>query len=159
MYQYHNNPEYNLLSVRHFSHFEVAKSTKALVTVNRLLSENDRPSLEHIAIDFRKVVSATLYNTDRALHSLMHEKMLAVPADLGMYRLCDKENPVTPTLWERLSRTKEVIQQGGFLENDPLNLFNEQELLTHLNLPTDIKIFDDDLDWQTANFGQSLPDT
>ncbi|MDE0758362.1 MAG: hypothetical protein OSB45_09395 [Pseudomonadales bacterium] len=66
---------------------------------------------------------------------------------------------MTPTLWERLSRTKEVIQQGGFLENDPLNLFNEQELLTHLNLPTDIKIFDDDLDWQTANFGQSLPDT
>ena len=53
----------------------------------------------------------------------------------------------------------EVIQQGGFLENDPLNLFKDQELLTHLNLPTDIKIYDDDLDWQTANFDQSLPDT
>jgi len=82
-----------------------------------------------------------------------------VPADLQMYRPCDKKNPETPTLWERLSRTKEVIQQGGFLGNDPLNLFKDQELLTHLNLPTDIKIYDDDLDWQTANFDQSLPDT
>jgi|TARA_B100000953_G_scaffold142314_1_gene117797 hypothetical protein len=53
---------------------------------------------------------------------------------------------------------QKVIQQGGFLGNGPLNLFNEQELLTHLNLPTDIKKFDDDLDWQTANFDQSLPD-
>ena len=61
-------------------------------------------------------------------------------------------------LGERLSRTKEVIQQGGFLGNNPLNLFKDQELLTHLNLPTDIKIYDDDLDWQTANFDQSLPD-
>ena len=76
-----------------------------------------------------------------------------------MYQPCDKKNPETPTLWERLSRTKEVIQQGGFLGNDPLNLFKDQELLTHLNLPTDIKIYDDDLDWQTANFDQSLPDT
>jgi hypothetical protein len=87
MYQYCHNPKYGLLSIRHFDDFVGAEGTIAIATTNRLLSKNDRRALKHIAIDFRKVRSATLYNTDRALHSLLHQKMLTIPDGLTIYRL------------------------------------------------------------------------
>ncbi len=79
---------------------------------------------------------------------------------LGIYDYIDTATKKTQRLrhYGKDSVEPKVIQQDGFLGNGPLNLFNEQELLTHLNLPTDIKKFNDDLDWQTANFDQSLPD-
>jgi len=157
MYQYHHNPEYGLLSIRHFDDFVGAESTTACITITRLLSENDRHSLKYIAIDFRKVRSATLINTDRALHSILYKKILAIPADLLVYRLYDQENPVTPTLLERLDRTEAVTQQTIQRSNKLGNFFNEQELLIHLNLPKHIKIFDEAFDWQTPSIDQTLP--
>ena len=79
------------MSIRHFDDFVAAESTTALVTINRLLSEYDRMALKNIIIDFRKIRSATLYNTDRALHSLVHEKLLPFPAGLKLYRLYEKK--------------------------------------------------------------------
>ena len=157
MYQYHHNPEYGLLSIRHFDDFVGAESTTACITVTRLLSENDRHSLKYIVIDFRKVRSATLNNTDRALHAILYQKMLTIPADLLVYRLYDQENPVTPTLLERLDRTEAVTQQSLQMSNKSGNFFNEQELLIHLNLPKHMKIFDDAFDWQTPGIDQALP--
>jgi hypothetical protein len=157
MYEYVNNPKYGLLCVRHFNHFEGAESTKALITITRLLSEKDRQSLKLLAVDFRKVKSASLYNTDRALHILMHKKIKGLAQNIRIYRLYDKENPVTQTLLERLNRT-ENFKKSGTSGMTEFNLFNEQELLTHLKLPEDVKIFNDDLDWQTAEVDPSLPD-
>jgi hypothetical protein len=52
--KFHQNPEYGLLSIRHFDDFVAAQSTTALVTINRLLSEYDRMALKHIIIDFER---------------------------------------------------------------------------------------------------------
>lgn len=89
----------------------------------------------------------------------MHEKILTIPADILVYRLYDQENPVTPTLLERLDRTQDVTQQTIQMSNKLRGGGggNEQELLNHLNLPKHIKIFDDDLDWQTPSIDQALP--
>ena len=157
MYQYHHNAEYGLLSIRHFDDFVGAESTTACITITRLLSENDRHSLKYIVIDFRKVRSATLHNTDRALHSILYQKILTIPADLLVYRLYDQENPVTPTLLERLDRTEAITQQTIQMSNKLGNFFNEQELLIHLNLPKHIKIFADVFDWQAPSIDQALP--
>ena len=81
------------------------------------LSENERLALKYRVIDFRKVRSATIYDSDRALHSLLHEKILTIPADILVYRLYDQENPVTPTLLERLDRTQDVTQQTIQMSN------------------------------------------
>jgi len=87
----------------------------------------------------------------------LHEKILPIPADLKLYRLYDEENTVTPTLLERLDRTRNITEQTVHLDNKKGNFLNEQELLNHLNLPEHIKPFDDDLDWQTPNIDQALP--
>ena len=155
--KFHQNPEYGLLSIRHFDDFEAAESTTALVTINRLLSEYDRMALKNIIIDFRKIRSATLYNTDRALHSLVHEKLLPLPAGLKLYRLYDEEITVTPTLLERLDHSQNITEQTVHLSTQEGIFVNEQELLNHLNLPEHIKPFDDDLDWSMPNIDQALP--
>ncbi|MEO1842416.1 MAG: hypothetical protein ABGY21_13040, partial [Pseudomonadota bacterium] len=140
-----------------FDDFVGAESTTACITVTRLLSENDRLSLKYMVIDFRKVRSATLVNTDRALHSILYKKMLPTSADLLISRLYDQENPVTPTLLERLDRTEDITQQTIEMSNKKGNFFNEQELLIYLNLPKHIKIFDDAFDWQAPSIDKALP--
>ena len=157
MYEYRHNPEYGLLSIRHCDDFVGAESTTACITVTRLLSDNDRFSLKSIVIDFRKVRSASLIDTDRALHGILYQNILTIPANLLVYRLYDQENPVTPTLLERLDRTEAVTQQIIQMSNKSGIFFNEQELLIQLNLPKHIKIFDDAFDWQTPGIDQALP--
>ena len=115
MEQYSHYPKYGLLSIRHFNDFVGAEGTIAIATTNRLLSKNDRLALKYITIDFRKVRSATLYNTDRALHSLLHQKILTTPDGLTIYRLYEQENPMTAILLERLNRTQDITEQSGFV--------------------------------------------
>ena len=103
------------------------------------------------------VRTASLINTDGALLGILYQKILTTHADLAIYRLYDQENPVTPTLLERLDRTEAVTQQTIQMSNKSGNFFNEQELLIHLNLPKHIKIFDDAFDWQTPGIDQALP--
>lgn len=147
MYQYYHNPKHHLLIIRHFEGFIGAETTVAIVTINKLLTEKVMRSLKALVIDFRKVSSATLYDTDRALHSLLHSELTYFPPNLPAIRLYDIDNPATKILVERINRTEDMIVRSFKSTIKPVIIYNEQEIPALLNLPQDVIIIDDSLDW------------
>ena len=87
MYQYYHNRKYDLLIVQHFNDFIGAETTQAMVAITKLLPKKDLISLKYVIADFRKVSSSTLYDTDRALHTLLHSQFGALRSNLKFVRL------------------------------------------------------------------------
>jgi len=143
MYQYYHNPNYDLLVIRHFNDFIGAESTKSLIKVTQFLPQKHIKRLKHIIIDFRQVSSATLYDTDRALHSLLHAQLAHLPSNLKLVRLYDKANPATEILAERVTRTLEQITKDILSPIEHFSVYSERDVLALLDIPKEMLIWAD----------------
>jgi len=136
------------LVFRHFNDFIGAESTRALVEISQLLPAGDFKLLKYIIIDFRSVSSATLYDTDRALHTILHSRLPVIPENPLLVRLYDRDNPATKTLIERVTRTHDIIKRDIKSKIRDLTLYNEHEIDAFLeDLPPAETFLGDDQNW------------
>jgi hypothetical protein len=96
------------------------------------------------------VTSATLEDTDRALHGFLHSQWPIVHTNIKVFRLYAEENPNTVILLERTERTKPAVDPTLTLNHEPLNLFSKQALFDNLDIEGNHKILDDDCNWLAA---------
>ncbi|MBT3427881.1 MAG: hypothetical protein HOL98_04710 [Gammaproteobacteria bacterium] len=144
MYQYYHNRKYDLLIVQHFNDFIGAETTQAMVAITKLLPKKDLISLKYVIADFRKVSSSTLYDTDRALHTLLHSQFGALRSNLKFVRLYDKDNPATEILIERVTRTNDMIKLSIKSTITAFNVYHDREIPALLDLPQEVVIWADD---------------
>ncbi len=153
MFEYYYNGESHLGCIRHFGEFQGAESTIAMLTTQSQLPEKDKGTVEILVFDFTRVTSATLQDTDGALHRFLNSQYSMVPINIRVFRLYDGKNPNTAIRLERSELASPMVKQYLTLNHEPQDRFSKQELFDTLGL-LDIedshKILDDDHNWLTA---------
>ena len=89
MFEYYYNGESHLGCIRHFGKFQGAESTIAMLTTQSQLPEKDKGTVEILVFDFTRVTSATLQDTDGALHRFLNSQYSMVPINIRVFRLYD----------------------------------------------------------------------
>ena len=153
MFEYYYNGESHLGCIRHFGEFQGAESTIAMLTTQSQLPEKDKGTVEILVFDFTRVTSATLQDTDGALHRFLNSQYSMVPINIRVFRLYDGKNPNTAIRLERSELASPMVKQYLTLNHEPQDRFSKQELFDTLGL-LDIedsqKILDDDHNWLTT---------
>ena len=153
MFEYYYNGESHLGCIRHFGEFQGAESTIAMLTTQSQLPEKDKGTVEILVFDFTRVTSATLQDTDGALHRFLNSQYSMVPINIRVFRLYDGKNPNTAIRLERSELASPMVKQYLTLNHEPQDRFSKQELFDTLGLlgiEDSYKILDDDHNWLTA---------
>lgn len=153
MFEYYYNGESHLGCIRHFGEFQGAESTIAMLTTQSQLPEKDKGTVEILVFDFTRVTSATLQDTDGALHRFLNSQYSMVPINIRVFRLYDGKNPNTAIRLERSELASPMVKQYLTLNHEPQDRFSKQELfdtLSLLDIEDSHKILDDDHNWLTA---------
>jgi len=117
MYEFRSVRESGLFVFEFHGELKGAETDKVLLEALASLTRKERLDLRGVLIDWRKVESADLQDTDGARMYHFHREMsdilgssideaLAFIRDVRVARLIDVDNPATATLLERLARTQ-----------------------------------------------------
>ena len=124
-----------------------------MLTTQSQLPEKDKGTVEFLVFDFTRVTSATLQDTDGALHRFLNLQYSMVTKNMRVFRLYEEKNPNTAILLERSERASPAAKQYLTLNHEPQDRFSKEELFDTLGLlgiEDSYKILDDDHNWLTA---------
>ena len=124
-----------------------------MLTTQSQLAEKNKGTVEFLVFDFTRVTSATLQDTDGALHRFLNLQYSMVTKNMRVFRLYEEKNPNTAMLLERSERASPAAKQYLTLNHEPQDRFSKEELFDTLGLlgiEDSYKILDDDHNWLTA---------